>query len=520
MEHVVLVDPDDARVGLKAKIDAHLGEGDLHRAFVVLVFNSAGAVLAARRAAQKMLWPLIWDGACASHPRDGEAYAAAGRRRLSEELGFTCPVWEVDKFTYHARYEDVGSEREVCAVLLGTYDGEVRANPDEVDEWAWVPLGELLEDFQSRPPRYAPWFVTALERLLRDGTVSLLADGSVTLLADKSPGALMEAISSLVEPSIRAMLGCRYRSEWQAAMLHQVASGGKKLRPALAVLSCLACGGVPPQVVHAAASLEVLHNATLITDDIVDHGTVRRGLPTTWKEHGLAFAECAALFHTVAVYEGLAMQGRLDLAPLLTDTMKSIVEGELMDILLDVCGREDEPFVARHRPSEVGLVDYEEMITLKTASLLAAACEVGGACAHAGADDLMALREFGAGLGMVFQIQDDILDVYGDADTFGKQIGKDIAEHKRGNAVLLCGLAAMTPEARDHALRLLGTHDQSPEDVLELITLLNEVEARQKAEALGDHYAAAARAALRRLPPNAWTRSLEGFVDYCRSRRH
>jgi isopentenyl-diphosphate delta-isomerase len=166
LEHVVLVDADDRPIGLREKVEAHLGEGELHRAFTTLVFDPTGRVLAARRSRHKMLWPLVWDGSCASHVRDGESHAAAGERRLLEELGFTCSLCEVDKFIYRARYKDVGVEYELCATLVGNYEGDVRANPDEASEWTWAGIDELLKAFQADPESHAPWFVLALNRLV------------------------------------------------------------------------------------------------------------------------------------------------------------------------------------------------------------------------------------------------------------------------------------------------------------------------------------------------------------------
>lgn len=342
--------------------------------------------------------------------------------------------------------------------------------------------------------------------------------GKVILFTDKRPAALMETISELVQPSILQMLNSGIRVGHREAITYQVGSGGKRIRPTLAVLSCLMLGGSLEDVVHAAASLEVLHNATLITDDIIDHGETRRGLPTTWKKHGQAFAECAALAYTVSVYEGLAIQGRLDLAPILTSAMKSIVDGELMDILFDASGREDEAFIAEKRPTSVGISDYEEMVALKTAQLFVASAELGGACANGSEGELEALREYGFNLGMLFQVQDDILDIYGDEKEFGKQIGKDILEHKRGNIVLLQGLKHMNPPTRHKCDELLGKNDISEDDIANIVCMLDSAWARKTAEALADKYATAATAALVGLPDNSWNRALGDIVQYCRGR--
>jgi isopentenyl-diphosphate delta-isomerase len=173
LDYVVLVDTDDQPIGLRPKVDAHLGEGELHRAFIALVFNPAGDILVARRSRHKMLWPLVWDGSCASHVRDGESYSVAGERRLNEELGFTCSLYEADKFTYRACYKDVGVEHEVCSSLVGRYAGDARPNTAEVAEWAWVGVGELLRGFQAIPDSYAPWFARALGRLASAGRLPL-----------------------------------------------------------------------------------------------------------------------------------------------------------------------------------------------------------------------------------------------------------------------------------------------------------------------------------------------------------
>ena len=163
-EDVILVDSDDRPIGLRDKVEVHLGEGELHRAFTTLLFDATGHVLTAQRSRYKMLWPLVWDGSCSSHVRDGESYEAAGERRLVEELGFTCSLCEVDKFIYRARYEGVGVEHELCATLVGRYEGDVRANPDEVSAWSWVDVNELLKAFRADPESYVPWFVIALSR--------------------------------------------------------------------------------------------------------------------------------------------------------------------------------------------------------------------------------------------------------------------------------------------------------------------------------------------------------------------
>ncbi len=171
MAEVVLVDNQDNEVGTKDKIQAHLGEGDLHRAFTVLVFNEKGETLVAQRSADKMLWPSFWDNTCASHPLPGEGYVEAGERRLMEELGFTCDLAVVDCFQYKERFGDVGSENELCTTLTGDYNGEVQPVASEVSDYKWMGIGELKSDMIKNPDIYTIWFKIALDRLIEQGKI-------------------------------------------------------------------------------------------------------------------------------------------------------------------------------------------------------------------------------------------------------------------------------------------------------------------------------------------------------------
>ena len=166
MTEVVLVNTRDEVVGAKEKVEAHLGDGVLHRAFSVFVFNEQGELLLQKRSATKLLWPGYWSNTCCSHPMEGELVVAAGERRLNEELGFTCPLREVGKFRYTARYREIGTERELCSILTGTYSGETIAVDDgEVEELRWVPLDALREDVKAYPRRYTPWLKLELRKL-------------------------------------------------------------------------------------------------------------------------------------------------------------------------------------------------------------------------------------------------------------------------------------------------------------------------------------------------------------------
>lgn len=164
MEKVILVDENDNQIGLEDKVKAHLGQGILHRAFSVFVFNKKGQLLLQQRASEKMLWPLCWTNTCCSHPREGEKYEEAGQRRLKEEMGFTCSLKRIGEITYHANYKDIGSENEYCPVLVGEYDGEVNFDKKEANNIKWIDLKELKEDMEKNPDNYTPWFKIELDK--------------------------------------------------------------------------------------------------------------------------------------------------------------------------------------------------------------------------------------------------------------------------------------------------------------------------------------------------------------------
>lgn len=163
---LILVDEADNELGYEEKSSAHAWPAKRHRAFSVFIFNGRGEMLIHRRAADKKTWPGFWTNTCCSHPRKGEATADAAARRLKEELGFTCPLKHVFTFEYSARYDDKIGEHEVDHVFLGRYDGPVNADVNEVAEWKFISVSELLNDVKARPEKYTPWFKLALERVI------------------------------------------------------------------------------------------------------------------------------------------------------------------------------------------------------------------------------------------------------------------------------------------------------------------------------------------------------------------
>ncbi len=161
--NVVLVDEKDNQIGLEEKIKAHLEKGRLHRAFMIFIFNEKGELLLQKRSKNKMLWPLYWDCTCASHPFEKEEYIEAGKRRLKEELGFSCSLSYLTKFCYQAEYKKVGSENEICALLIGSYSSIIKENPEEVEEIKWISLPELRKKINNNPADFTPWLKIGFE---------------------------------------------------------------------------------------------------------------------------------------------------------------------------------------------------------------------------------------------------------------------------------------------------------------------------------------------------------------------
>lgn len=157
-ENLILVDSDDQAIGSASKSECHAGRGILHRAFSVFLFDSDDRLLLQRRSKDKPLWPLYWSNSCCSHPRQGETIQVAAARRLSEELSVVCPLHFVYKFEYQASFHDLGSEHELCHVLVGRYDGPVEANATEVAETRRVSIAELDAELAADNEIFTPWF--------------------------------------------------------------------------------------------------------------------------------------------------------------------------------------------------------------------------------------------------------------------------------------------------------------------------------------------------------------------------
>lgn len=156
-EELILVDAGDQEIGFLSKARCHVGDGRLHRAFSVFLFNSRGELLLQQRSSLKPLWPLYWANSCCSHPRRGESAEEAAHRRLAEELNLEAELRFLYKFEYQARYEEVGSEHELCWVFMGRCDALPQVDSQEIAAWRYVSPAQLSEEISRTPEIFTPW---------------------------------------------------------------------------------------------------------------------------------------------------------------------------------------------------------------------------------------------------------------------------------------------------------------------------------------------------------------------------
>ncbi|MFD1316193.1 isopentenyl-diphosphate Delta-isomerase [Namhaeicola litoreus] len=156
-EKVILVDREDNEIGTMPKLEAH-EKAVLHRAFSVFIFNEKGELMLQRRALHKYHSPGLWTNTCCSHQRAGESNIEAGKRRLFEEMGFSCALEDTFWFIYKASFENGLTEHELDHVMIGEYNAEPKINPDEVAEYKWISLDDLKIDMENHPDKYTAWF--------------------------------------------------------------------------------------------------------------------------------------------------------------------------------------------------------------------------------------------------------------------------------------------------------------------------------------------------------------------------
>lgn len=161
-EQILVVNKNDEVVGLDTRENCHFGNGILHRAITIFIINDKNEILLTKRSILKKLWPDFWDTSCSTHVRQNETYGQAGERRLKKELGFSCKLKLVSKFQYQAKFQNIGSENEICALLIGNYTGKINPNSDEISIYKWISVEQLKNEINNTD--ISPWLKIAFKK--------------------------------------------------------------------------------------------------------------------------------------------------------------------------------------------------------------------------------------------------------------------------------------------------------------------------------------------------------------------
>ena len=294
---------------------------------------------------------------------------------------------------------------------------------------------------------------------------------------------------------------------------YTLASGGKRLRPHLAIIAAetVINGGLInsiDDVVPAALALEVFHNFTLLHDDVMDRATVRRGRETVhvkWNDNTAILSGDQML---IEAYKLLAKVPAPKLPQVLNwfnEMATGVCEGQQLDVDFE-------------HMSQVTIDDYMHMIELKTSVLIAHAMRIGGYIAGATPVQQEALYQYGLHIGLAFQIQDDILDVYGDPKTFGKAIGGDICANKK-TALLITALETADPETKAELLQWMMSTDNDEQKIAAVTEIYNRLGVRAECEVIMEQHTALALAQLDKLPQNEANESLRELAERLANRK-
>ncbi|MES2691317.1 MAG: polyprenyl synthetase family protein [Bacteroidota bacterium] len=283
---------------------------------------------------------------------------------------------------------------------------------------------------------------------------------------------------TLIEQEIAGLKYEQQPAELYQPIRYMLSLGGKRLRPAMLLMASELFGGDVKQAVPAALAIEMFHNFTLVHDDIMDNAAIRRNQPTVhtkWNQ-------------TVAILSGdLMMIKALDLlCETQTDNLRGLIS-VFNKAAAEVCeGQQwDMNF---EQQDDITEYEYLNMITLKTAVLLGCSLKLGALIAKADKNDAEHLYEFGKNIGIAFQIQDDILDSFGEKDKVGKKIGGDIASNKK-TLLLIEALNNATPSLKEELKHWLAqANDENDAKINAVLAIYEKCNVRTKAEQLKEHY--------------------------------
>ncbi|HET6518146.1 MAG TPA: polyprenyl synthetase family protein [Nitrosopumilaceae archaeon] len=251
------------------------------------------------------------------------------------------------------------------------------------------------------------------------------------------------------------------------AAAHLIVNGGKRLRPYMVLKSCQVLGGKNKDAMSAAAAVEMVHNFTLVHDDIMDNDEIRHGVPTTHKKFGMPIAILAGdvLFskaYQVISNSKLPSKSTTELVSRLAKACVDVCEGQLLDIKM----AESKKIPTQN--------DYIEMISKKTAALFDVSCSMGAICAKSKNKDITNLSSFGKNLGIAFQITDDLIGVMGDPKITKKPVGNDLREGKKSLPILLAIKKAKGKD-RKSVLHAFGNQKAKRKDIETAVKIIKSL---------------------------------------------
>ena len=543
-EAVILVDENDSAIGSASKVSAHYQAGLLHRAFSVLMFDREGRLLLQKRADDKVTFPGVWANSCCSHPLssdseseliDASGVKRAAIRKLHQELGISPDDLSLDDFhfvtkmMYSARMNADWIEREIDHILLIQADVDIKINQNEVSEIKWVSkqeLEQILAGDIDIGGEIAPWFRCIAERVmteewwdsvgnldrivkLRDGLIHDMGDVSDMLSTATGAGlntSIME-VKPLVERRISDSLCASKHSRLSNAMMHLIEGGGKRLRATLPWLVGKAVGDSHSGLLDVGAAIEIVHNFTLVHDDIMDDDDTRRGLNAVHIEYGLPTAinagdaMLAIAFERLVGAKGLAHRDVGAMVNRLAWMVRRVSEGQQLDI-------EFEDRIA------VSESDYFEMIEGKTAVMFLTCAEVGARMSGADAETIQCMADWGLAVGLCFQLMDDLIDVLSDSDTLGKPAGSDLAQGKRTLMVIHALSQPDSPEL-DNLKAVLGKGESATQAEIDLgLAALKSIGSVDYARMKAEEYHKKAHSCLDRLRDSPALLALRELTDY------
>jgi octaprenyl-diphosphate synthase len=343
----------------------------------------------------------------------------------------------------------------------------------------------------------APSLVTASAKVESEAPMDTTAraDTPVERLQASLAGD-MEKVTRL----IRARMASEHAPRIPEVTAHLVEAGGKRLRPLLTLAAARLCGYAGDHHVRLAATVEFIHTATLLHDDVVDESERRRGRPTANLLWDNKSSVLVGDYLFARAFQLMVETGSIRVLDILANASAVIAEGEVLQLT-----------VASNLAT--GEATYLQVVRGKTAALFAAATEVGGVIAGAPQAQVRALFAYGDALGIAFQIADDILDYGGLSATLGKNAGDDFRERKMTLPVIRA-VAAADADERAFWARAIGKGEQREGDLEQALALLARHGALESAHATAADYAARARAALEPLPGGPLKDQLAELADF------